>query len=134
MAYSGFLVKVGDYELPLKFIKADSYSVYRNTQELDSYRDANGKLHRSALEHMPNKVEFDTVSMLTNVQFEEFMSNIRNQYTSTVERKASVTLYIPEINDYVTQDMYMPDIQPTIYLANNEIIKYNSVHVSFIGY
>lgn len=134
MAYEGYLIKIGNYKLPHKYISAESYSVYKNTQDLDSYRDADGKLHRTALEHTPNKVEFDTRNMLTDVEFSILMSNIRNNYSNLTERKASVTLYIPESDSYVTQDMYMADIQPQIYLADSEKIQYKPIRFAFIGY
>lgn len=136
MAYSGFLIKVGDYIIPAnKYIKADSYSVYRNIQDLDSYRDANGFLHRNVLSHVANKVEFETPSMLTNVEFASLMKNIQRNYISSFEeRKALVTLYIPEIDDYVTQEMYMPDVKPTIYGTYGGIVRYNAVRIAFIGY
>ena len=106
MAYSGFLIKVGDYIIPAnKYIKADSYSVYRNIQDLDSYRDANGFLHRNVLSHVANKVEFETPAMINNVEFANLMKNIQRNYMSSLEeRKALVTLYIPEIDDYVILD------------------------------
>ena len=135
MAYSGFLIKVGDYIIPAnKYIKADSYSVYRNVQDLDSYRDANGVLHRNALDHVANKVEFETPAMLTNADFSNFMSQIQANYTVPKERKANVTLYIPEIDAYETQEMYMSDPKPSIYTVANGVIRYNAIRFSFIGY
>ncbi|MEE1071557.1 MAG: DUF6711 family protein [Cellulosilyticum sp.] len=134
MAYSGFLIKVGDYTIPFKFMKAESYQVTRNVQDLDSYRDANGKLHRTALEHIVHKVEFETPAMLTNTEVSEFMSNIRRNYTVPVERKALVTLYVPEFDTYETQEMYMPDIPFQIYGTYNNKLTFKPFRVAFIGY
>lgn len=135
MAYSGWLIKVGNYIIPSdKYIKAESYSVTRNIQDLDSYRDSNGILHRDALEHVPLKVEFETPAMLTDLTFDDFMSNIRRNYIIPKERKVMVTLYVPEINDYVTQEMYMPDPQMTMYGNYNGRIEYNPIRIAFIGY
>lgn len=134
MAYQGWLIKVGNYTIPLSLIRADSYSVFMSITDLDSFVDANGVLHRNALEHTANKAEFETKAQLDNVEFATLMSNIRSQFTLTRERKASVTCYIPELDDYVTQDMYMPDIKPSMYLASDTEIKYNPVRLAFIGY
>lgn len=134
MAYNGYLLKVGDYKIPLGYIAAESYSAYRNIQDLDSYRDGNGKLHRTALSHVPNKVEFDTRNMLTNLQFADLMGNIKKNYKNIGERKATVTLYIPETDSYITQDMYMADIQPQMYGVFDDVIKYMPVRIAFIGY
>ena len=138
MAYSGYLIKVGPsnnlYEIPLSIIRAETYTVFKSVTDLDSYVDANGYLHRNALDHIANKVEFETVPLLTNTQFTNLMSNIQSRMTDSLERKVSVTLYIPETDSYVTQDMYMPDIKPTIYYADANKIQYNQVRLAFIGY
>ena len=136
MSFNGYLIKVGDYIIPFKYIKFDSYSVFMSITDLDSYRDANGKLHRTALQHRPNKVEFETPAMLTNDDFAVLMKNIQDNYTNEQEKKAEVTAYIPEIDDYVTQEMYMPDVKVSIYRYNKENgkLQYNAIRLAFIGY
>lgn len=134
MSYNGYLIKVGNYKIPPhKFIKAESYMAYKIIKDLDSYEDANGDLHRNALEHFSIKVEFETPP-LTNVQLNELMSSIQNEYTIAGERKVNASVYIPETNSYVTQDVYMPDITPTIYGIFNGIIHYKPIRFAFIGY
>lgn len=134
MAYQGYLIKVGNYTIPHKYIKANSYNATLIVQDLDSYRDANGVLHREALRHRANKIEFETPAMLTNKQMSEFLSNIRNNYTVPLERKSKVTLYVPELDDYITQEMYMPDPQFSIYGIFKETIYYNPTRIAFIAY
>lgn len=134
MAYSGWLIKVGDYKIPHSWIRAETYQVTKNGQDLDSYRDANGELHREALEHWIAKAEFETPPLKTNYDVAEFMGNISKNYINTVEKNALVTVYIPEIDDYVTQKMYVPDITFTPYYSDDKIIKYNQFRVAFIGY
>ena len=134
MAYQGYLIKVGNYTIPLSIIRAETYSPYKSVTDLDSYVDANGYLHRTALDHIANKVEFETIPLLTDLQFGDLMRNLYSQMSDTVERKASVTCYIPEIDDYVTQDMYMPDIKPVLYYADENMIQYNQIRLAFIGY
>lgn len=132
--YQGYLIKVGTYTIPLSVIRADSYTAFMSITDLDSFVDANGELHRNALEHVANKVEFETVPLMTNTEFASLMSNIRSQFTVARERKANVTCYIPELDNYVTQPMYMPDIKPQMYLASATEIKYDAVRLAFIGY
>ncbi len=134
MAYSGWLIKVGDYTIPHRWIRADTYQVTKNGQDLDSYRDANGVLHREALEHWIAKAEFETPPLKTNVEVAEFIGNISRNYINQLEKKAIVTLYIPELDGYVTQEMYVPDIPFKIYYADDKVVKYNQFRVAFIGY
>lgn len=135
MAFNGYLLQVGNYEITgAKYIEASQYNVTRNIQDLDSYRDADGVLHRNALDHVPLKVELQTRPNLTNIDIEDFFGSIRNNFTNASERKANVTVYVPEINDYVTQYMYMPDPQFKIRYIKGDTIFYESIRFAFIGY
>lgn len=133
MAYSGFLLKIGNYEFPQKYIKAESYSAYVNMQDLDPWTDANGYLHREAIELKALKVEFETPTMLTNANLAEIMNNIRANYTVPKARQALITAYIPEYDGYVTQTGYMADFTPTVYGTYGGIIRYNPIRFAFIG-
>lgn len=133
MAYQGFLLKIGDYTIPHKYIKADSYSPYVNMQDVEAYTDANGYLHRNAVELKVAKVEFETPAMLTNVTFTELMDNIRANYLDVKSRKILITAYIPEYDDYVTQTGYLADFQPKIYGVFDGVIKYNPIRLAVIG-
>lgn len=133
MAYQGYLVKVGNYVIPKNFINAKTYVGNRNVQDIDSYRDASGKLHREAVAHVPCKAEFETQKM-TSSEFAGVMGNIKGNFTNSLERKASVTVFIPEEDGYITQDMYMPDIKPTIDSEINGELLYEPVRLAFIGY
>lgn len=134
MAYQGYLIKVGNYTIPHKYIKASSYNATLIIQDLDSYRDANGILHRTALSHKANKIEFETPAMLTDAQMSDFLSNIQANYAVAEERKVSAKIYVPELNDYLIEDMYMPDPQFSIYGIFNDVIFYNPVRIAFIAY
>ena len=136
MAYNGYLLKVGNYEIDgTNYINYDSYSVTRNVQDLDSYRDAFGVLHRNALEHAPIKIELETRDGLTNDEVGEFMGSIRANFTNSTERKSTVTMFVPELNDYVTQEMYMPDPQFKIKKIDvNNVVRYSKTRIAFIGY
>lgn len=134
MAYQGYLIKVGNYEIPAnKFIRADSYSAYVNMQDLEPWTDANGYLHRNAVKLKAMKVEFETPAMLTNTTFETLMSNIRKNYTNETARECMVTAYIPETNSYVTQKCYFADFTPQIYGTYGGVIHYNPIRLAFIG-
>ena len=134
MAYAGFLIQVGSYKIPHSWIRAETYTVTKTGQDLDSYRDANGLLHRNALTHWIAKVEFETPALKNNTEVAAFMNSISANYTNATEKKANVIAYIPETDSYTTQEMYMPDITFTIYSANATEIKYNQFRVAFIGY
>lgn len=134
MAYKGYLIKIGNYIFPLSMIKAESYKATNYGQDLDSTRDVNGILHRTALENTAPKVEFETRNMLDNTQMSSIFANIQANYKNAVEKKASVEVYVPELNKYVTSDMYMADFEPTMYFADEKEIKYLSTRMAWISY
>lgn len=134
MSYNGYLIKVGSYTIPQDKIRASSYSAVLHGQDLDSFRDANGLLNRTALEHTVPEVNFELVPMLTNNDVSDIFSQIKSNYLIPIERKVSATVYVPELDDYVTQDMYMPDVSFPIYGTYNGVITYNAIAISFIGY
>lgn len=134
MAYKGYLIKVGNYTIPLSMIKAESYKVTNYSQDLDSYQDVDGELHRNALELQAPKVEFETRNMLTNTELTALLSSIQANYTIPLEKKASVEVYVPEIDKYITNNMYMADFSPTMYYADSTMIKYLSTRMAFISY
>lgn len=139
MAYNGYLVKVisgsqGDFEISTKMIKADSYSVTWNGQDFDSYRDANGLLHRNALPHPCIKVEFEVKPMLTNEDVSAFMGAIRSRMINVTEKKVLISAYNPETDDYISAECYIPDIQFPIYGTYGGKLHYDAFRVAFIQY
>ena len=133
MAHSGYLVKVGNFTIPMSKIKIGSYKVTYSTLDLDSYRDATGLLHRNVLSHKVGKVEFN-MPYVYESDFDSFMASIRGQYTDALEKKASVTIYVPELNEYITQDMYMPDMEISILQNSPNGLILDQPRICFIGY
>lgn len=133
MAYSGFLLKIGNYEFPQEYIKPETFSAYVNMQDLDPWTDANGYVHREPVDLKAFKVEFETVAMLTNKEVAKIMANIRANYTVPKGRQALITAYIQEYDDYVSQTGYMADFTPTIKGIYDGVIHYNPIRLAFIG-
>lgn len=134
MAYSNFLLKIGDYTVPSKYISAQNYGAWVNTQTLDPYTDSNGLLHMSFLPAAPLKVEFTLPAMLTNKEFASFMKEIKSQtIDGNVRRKFYCTAYIPELDDYVTELSYLADFKPGIYSTYGGVIKYNAIPLTIVG-
>lgn len=108
MAFNGsWYIKVGDYPIPLKFMAYKTYKSSRNVQDLDSYRDGDGVLHRNVLPHIVHKAEFET-PILTNAQFRELMTNIRNNIDEDTH-DCTFIMYDDFKNTYTEElEGYMP--------------------------
>lgn len=134
MAYAGWLVKIGDYTIDTsRFVAAESYSAYANMQDVDPWTDANGYLHRNAVELKALRVDFSTPAMLTDTQLQEMLSGIRSNFIDETSQGCNITAYIPSLGEYVTQYGYMADIKPTIYGNYNGELRYNQIEFSFVG-
>ena len=134
MGYQGYLIKVGDYTIPYKYMKAESYKTVSSVQDVDPYRDGNGVLHRNAVEHRVNKAEFETPAMLTDDEVSELISAIKMNYIDENERKVLATMYSCELGEYIEQEMYMADIEFNIYGCYGGKLRYNPFRIAFISY
>ena len=134
MAFDGTLVSFGSYNIPMKFIKYDTYVITPNIRlDLDSYRDADGVLHRNALKHTTTKIEFETPP-LHEIDMDNLMRNIRSQYKNYNEKNATCTYYDPETGIYKTGEFYMPDFKFQIYSVSNGWITYRPLRIALIEY
>lgn len=134
MAFSGYLIKIGNYDTFFnRYIVSASYKVAKKIIDVDSYRDANGVLHRNAMDHLSYTIEFE-LKPLDNVRLETVMSAIRSNFVTAKERKLNVNFYVPEDDAYVTASCYMPDIEYTIDHLTAGKIFYKNVTLKFIGY
>lgn len=135
MAYEGYLIKIGyNDSLFNNYIVFDTYKVSKKILDVDSYRDANGKLHRQALEHLSYTVEFELRPMM-EAEHAEIMEAIESNFSLITERKLSVTFWLPETHEYVTADCYMPDPEITVKAEyNGTNLRYDKTTIKFIGY
>lgn len=114
MAFNGkWLLRVGTdekkmYIIPLTYMKLESYqSSPDQRQDLDSYRDANGLLHRNVLSHTATKIEFETPYMY-NFQMRELLDGIKRNLTDVNARNITLMYYNEETDTYKTGEFYMP--------------------------
>ncbi len=133
MAYNGYLVKFGDYDFS-GMIRADTYEIIPNArQDLDSYRDANGELHRTALEHTATNINF-VIRAHTEAEHETMMAALTSNYTNYAERDATVTYYDTENCVYKTGHFYIDSNLPHNIYGTYDGIMYNESDFSLVEY
>lgn len=134
MSYQGYMFQFGSYKFS-RMIRADTYKITPNArQDLDSYRDANGELHRTALDHTATSVTF-TIPAHKEREHEEMMSAIRSSYINEKERDAQCSYYDPETCTYKTGHFYI-DSNWTfqVYGTYDGQITFQEYEVSFVEY
>ena len=136
MAFDGNLIYLGsgNTPLPLSFIKVQSYKITPNRrQDLDSTRNANGKLQRTVLDHYATTVEFQTIPM-DNATKNAFMNLMRSNYSIEKEKKMHMRYYCPDTDSYKEGDFYVPDVEfPMLHIFGTNI-QYDSLTWEFIEY
>lgn len=132
--YNGYLIKVGNTELPMKYFQEKAYNIIPNArQDLDSFRNALGELERNVVEHQISKIEVGVIP-LTNQELASLWNLIRANWLNEKERKVSVSYYNPEKDAYDEGKFYMPDIQYPINKIENGLIYYDEFVLKFIEY
>lgn len=131
--YQGFLVKIGSFNFPMEKIKADTYNATPDSrQDLDSFRDGNGVLHRSVVEHTITKIEFETMPM-NESEWLYIMNGISSNYTNSREKKCRVTYYNALTGLYDVGDFYIPDIVPSLHIKNG-VVQFYPIRLALIEY
>ena len=137
MAFSGYLIKLGGSNgtaLPLKYVKAESYSATPNQRmESEAKRAVTGKLSRTTCEHTATKIEINTIP-LTNSEWSTLWGLIYGSFTNVQQRNITLQYYDNETDSYKTGDFYVPDIQYPILRIDGNTIHYDSIRIAFIEY
>jgi hypothetical protein len=130
MAFNGYFIKANGNILPSYLIARKGYKSNPNIQQdLDSYRDGDGELHRNVLTHKPSKVWIKTISPLMYSEKLIIQSVFPNREVATVE------YWNDESNSYQTAKFYIPDIDFTIdYIDKKGRLVYTELEITLVGY
>lgn len=116
-------------------IRAGSFKINPNSrQDLDSYRDADGVLHRTALSHTATVIEFD-VKMLKENEMRSLMDSITGSYINFNERDAQCKYFDPETGTVKSGHFYLDsNLSFGIYAVWDGEKLYNETHFKFVEY
>lgn len=143
MSYSSYLIKVkgisgsqtasSDYTIPMEYMLEKTFKGTYSALDKDSKRNGDGKLIRTVLPHKVAhcSVEFRT---LPNNIVGSMMQSIQARYTKEGEKKIVASIWVPELDDYVEAEFYLPDIEFTIKKIESGKVFYEQFTLEFIGY
>ena len=135
MAYQGYLFKIGDYKVPLKYIEYKSYKATQVTQDLNSKRGTDGVLHRKVVGHKPAKCSFNLMAGLDSNTVWKVLKSIKDNYSTPAKKEGTLSIFVPEINDYVTCLGYLAsETELTIESIDNDknVVYYDSIPLTFV--
>jgi hypothetical protein len=143
--FSGYLVKIkgipdsetvsSDYTVPLRVFEWASYKATRSTMDKDSRRNGKARLKRKTYPHRVCHCSF-TFRSMTAEELWPVWKAMRDRYVKVRQKKVKASIWVPEINDYVEDYFYMPDIEFTIMKVepDGSSVKYNPIECELIGY
>lgn len=116
-------------------IRSGSYKITPNArQDLDSYRDADGVLRRTALAHTATVIEFD-VKMLKESELRPLLNAITGSYINYNERDAQCTYFDPETGSMKSGHFYLDsNFSLSLYALWDGEPFYNETHFKFVEY
>lgn len=135
MAFEGYLMKAFGTIFPHKYIQISTYQTTPSQrQDLDSYQDSKGNLHRTVVPHDRSKIVFKTMDNLKLAEKQEIQAFFNGAMTNARERKITLTYWNDEDNMYKTGFFYIPDVTyPIKRIMGNDIV-YDSVEYHLIEY
>lgn len=135
MAFEGYLMKSLGTIFPHKYIQISTYQTTPSQrQDLDSYQDSKGNLHRTVVPHDRSKIVFKTIDNLKLAEKQEIQAFFNGAMTNARERKVTLAYWNDEDNMYKTGSFYIPDVTyPIKRIMGNDIV-YGSVEYHLIEY
>lgn len=135
MAFEGYLMKAGAATFPHKYIQISTYSATPSQrQDLDSYQDSQGNLHRAVVPHDRSKIVFKTLDNLRLAGKQEIQAFFNGAMSNVRERKVELTYWNDESNAYQTGSFYIPDVTYPIKRIESNDIVYESIEYHLIEY
>lgn len=144
MAYAGYLIKIKaieggpaiasfDYVIPANKIIWESYKATYSTLDGDSKRSGTGRLKRKTYKHQVGHCSFSFKPM-SNTELWDIWEMVKARYVKKRQKKVKASIWMPELNNYVEDYFYVPDIEFTIQKIENNKVLYAQTDVEFIGY
>lgn len=137
MAFAGYLIKLGGSggtELPLDYLKAESYSAVTKQSENINRRVVTGKLYRKTAEHQHAEVSVQSKAM-DNARLAALNALINGAMSDAVNRDITIEFYDPETDTYKEADCYMPETPFVIRKVEDQsTVIFQPVTYTFIEY
>ena len=141
--FKGYLIKIGSsgssqFTFPMDRIEYNTFSVTRNTQDLDSKRTVKGILQRKALSHKPLSISFDLMAGTGDEYLGNILTRMKNHYINDDEKSMYMDVWCPETNGYLRQQkVYLASSTEfpieEIDLSTNTVY-YDTITFEFVGY
>ena len=137
MAYDGWLLKIGDWILPNKYIAPETYKVGVNKEKLYDKPDYNNIRHVVYTQNRTATVEFSTarnfrLSDEDVGQIQEALEAARVTAGDLNKNVYRLKFYDPSTDEYVLDKYFTLDpLKYTVYSVGQHRVFYNPIQFSF---
>lgn len=135
--YEGWLLKIGNWIVPNKFIQPETYKVGVNKEEVWSDKNYSGERLAVYSERKTAAVEFDTAKnfMLSDIevgQIQEVLEDARVTTYNLNRNAYKLRFYDPSTDAYVMDKYFtLEPLQYTIHHVGKNHVYYNPIAFSF---
>lgn len=141
--FNGYLVKIlgvtgsqtasSDYTVPNNAFVFGSYDSTYSTLDGDSKRNGTGRLKRKTYKHKVAHCTFSLMPM-DNAELWSILQPMRARYVKQRQKKIKASIWIPEIDAYIEDYFYFPDVKFTINKIEGNKVIYAQTDIELIGY
>lgn len=142
MAYKGYLLSIGNWKVPARYILPDSYKVQRDKEVLADWTDYNNRRHVIYSEDPHTTLSFQTPENFKLCDediavFTEALQNARAEVTIDGTNKTvhddmyTLTFYDPKTDTYRVDDFTLSNLQFTINRVTTSNVYYDPITFSF---
>ncbi len=128
----GFLLKVGNSEIPNVYISKGTYKAACDKIIAGSYQDCEGTDHFDVYQNRKLNVELK-ISDCTEDIYTSILSLIRANFLNVNEENIIVTAWVPKLGTHVVQECIFEDVSPNIYAIVNGKLIYQDITLKFNG-
>lgn len=132
MAYEGYLIKIGNWQVPWNYIQGDTYDVSPNKIKVKEFTDYNGERHVVYSKNLSTVIQFETPKnfKLTN----DDIAAIREALAAAKDVDADtyvIHYYNPRTGVSEMKSCSLDDLTYTVYSANEKNIFYAPMKFTF---
>lgn len=139
MAYEGWVIKIGKWQVPDDYIKPESYKIGLDKDVLKDFKDCDNKRHviyAAGVNSGQTILQFETPEnfKITNKEMAEFNEALESAKISSPivnDETYQVTYYNPKTDSYDIKDFALDSMEYTVWGINKKEVIYSPVKFYF---
>lgn len=140
MAYEGWIISIGKWKIPNKYIQPETYKIGLDKDLLKEWTDYRNKRHvvyAAGVSAGQTTIQFETPEKfkMTNKEmgeFHKYLEAAKHNVAGVNNEVYAITYYNPQTNSYEVKDFTLESMQYTVWGINEREVIYSPVKFSFL--